>query len=443
MNLRASVREAFGFQASNPTPDPKGGYLVPAGVTISQILDYTTNSGGASWPWGIYSFDVPTRETAVTYSGMASVVSLIAGVIAVLVTGGRLSVVDQEGKTVRSNKARRLIAALTSKPDGELPAFQWVQDVVMDQLLDGNSIVWIDRGYSGLRLVRCVPWAATTVRGLATRQLAYDVHPVHLPGESMMVSAMDIAHGRIGGLTHRRGYSHTGREGFAMPPVTALRPALRIGLASDAWIGNFFSGDLRGGNKARLAVGLDVPRLTPEQQAEITEYISQYAKSGNKPLVLPNKASFTQLKDTPQDEQSEKLRARQVMDVARYYHIPAPLVGEQVTEWGEGIMSLVKIGYDYGFNLHLQAFLAPYNAQCLDPGQRVHVDAWDLMRGDADSQKKLVEAMGGDAQRRRVGFVEEQRRVLGLPTETIPEDDRPAPKPGTPPNSDPGDPSNM
>ena len=72
-------------------------HLVPANTTWSQILDYASGSG-QDWPFDFYSVGLPiNRNTAVSYATLNRCVTLISGMVASLVTGGNLGIVDPMG----------------------------------------------------------------------------------------------------------------------------------------------------------------------------------------------------------------------------------------------------------------------------------------------------------------------------------------------------------
>lgn len=419
--------------APDPLNDPAQTLadLIPSDVTIGQILDYT--AGGDTWPLDFYTLATPTRDTAITYATFHRCVHLIACIIAILVTGGGLSVVDQQGNRVYPRKkgstapvnrrAKWAVDALIHDPDGELPALQWVEDTALDYLIDGNYLVWSRRRASadGLQLDRCIPTQAQIHRGRDTGTPMYELHPIRDPGHTEFVSDRNVCHGRWG-LTGRAGLSRNGRERWARPPLIALRPALKIGLQADQWIASYFATGLKGGAKAKVAVGFDGP-LNDDEQRQIAEYIKSSVRS-NLPLALGKNASYTQLKEGPQDADAEKLREFQVRECSRVFGVPPPLAGENVTQWGEGIATLARLFWQYGGEHHISRFMAPFESRLLEPGHRFRYDLMRLLMGDWEAMAKVVMAAGGDMQRRRIGHIEEMRHMFGLTVDDPPPDDR-------------------
>ena len=88
---------SLGLQASADGAS-SGGRYVPADTTWSQILDYASGAGDA-WPLDFYRAGLPiSRDVAVSYATLNRCVTLIAGTVAQLITGGTLRVVDQDGR---------------------------------------------------------------------------------------------------------------------------------------------------------------------------------------------------------------------------------------------------------------------------------------------------------------------------------------------------------
>ena len=97
--------------------------------------------------------------------------------------------------------------------------------------------------------------------------------------------------------------------------------------------------------------------------------------------------------------------------------MPAPLLGVNLTQWGEGIEQLAKLYYRFGARHHLDRLLAPFQSVLLRSGQRFRVDTTEFLRGDATSLQKTMISLRGDAQRPAVATREELRHIAGLPVD--------------------------
>ena len=413
--------------------------MVPAGTTIGQILDYVSGTGD-DWPYGLYTFLGVNRNTAVTYAALLRAVTLIAGVVAQLVCGGSLSVVDMDGKRRKSRRVEAALELMTWSPDGgETTARAFVEDCISDYLLDGNALIVPSMSDSGLptRLRRMLPWDSDILWSKNGERL-YRVSPVdtrQVPTEYF--AARDVLHVRWPRVL-RHGRTRSTREGFALAPVVAMRPALTIGLQGDRYIRRWFTEGAH--NKLHVdfqpAEGAQPP--TSDQRRELRDWVREYAES-RKPLVTFG-AKSSRIDDTPQDKAAADLRVHQAQEISATYGVPPPLVGMMVTEWGQGIAELARLFFRFGAKQHLERFLAPFELRLLRKGDRFHVDTTDLLRGNPDEIAKLVMALQGDSQRKPVATRTELRRIGGLPTD--PEGEfEPMPEPPAPAAEPPAEPA--
>ena len=257
-------------QASAEGLGDYGGRLVPAGTTIGQILDYVGGSGD-NWPLDFYSFGVGvSRNSAVTYAALYRTVTLVAGVVAHLIAGGSLSVIDPDGRRRSGRRVDRVLELLTWSPDGgDTSASQMIEDAMCDYLLDGNALLvpsLDSQGYpTGMR--RMLPWDSDITIGKSGGKM-YRLTPVDSQGSVTEYKASrDVLHVRWPRVL-RYGRSRSTREGFAVAPVVAMRPALSIGLHGDRYIQRWF----QRGAQGKLHVDHDIPegtqKPTPTQLAE-------------------------------------------------------------------------------------------------------------------------------------------------------------------------------
>ena len=401
-------------EADGASTGTNGGRYVPADTTWSQILDYASGAGDA-WPLDFYRAGLPiSRDVAVSYATLNRCVTLIAGTVAQLVTGGNLRVVDQDGRRRTGLQADRVTEVLAYSPDGgTTPAHQFIGDLVADYCLDGNALIVPTVSGDGTlrRLRRMSPWdnAVTYAR---TGEAVYRLTPVDGPLATEYHAARDVVHIRWPRLL-RSGRTRSTREGFALAPVIALRPALDIGLQGDRYIQRWFSGGAQSKLHISAATPPHVAQLNTQQRRDLVDYVKRAVRS-REPLVTFDATSNT-IQDTPQDREAKELRQFQVQEVARVFGIPAPLLNVDITNWGSGIEQLAKLFFRFGLRQHLDRILAPFQVRLLQPGDRFWVDTADLLRGDADAIHKMVMALSGDAQRPALASREELRHLAGLP----------------------------
>ena len=193
---------------------------------------------------------------------------------------------------------------------------------------------------------------------------------------------MDVAHVRWPRLL-RYARTRSTREGFAIPPVVALRPAIDIGLQGDRYIREWFTRGAR--SKLHFNFDLKEGEVEPslDSKADLVKWIEAYARN-RQPMVTWG-ATSSLLSDTPQDDQVKDLREYQVLDAARFYGIPAPLIGSMVTEWGPAIEQLARLFWRFCLRHHIGRYLAALQLRLLRPGQRFVVDPTALLRGDSDA----------------------------------------------------------
>ena len=404
--------------AEGPDAEQSGGYVVPADTTWSQILDYSRGSGDL-WPFDFYQAGLPiSRDVAVSYATLNRCVTLIAGTVAQLVTGGNLRVVDQDGHRRESRQTRRVLEVLTHSPDGGvMPAHSFIEDLMADYCLDGNALIVPGISGDGMltRLRRMSPWD-TDLTWSRSGEGVYRLTPVDGSVRTEYAAARDVIHMRWPRLL-RYGRTRSTREGFALAPVIALRPALDIGLQGDRYIREWFSR----GAQSKLHVDFEpqpgTQPLVKEQRLELRNWVREYSRSREPVVTFGGKS--TKIDDTPQDQEAKDLREFQVQEVAKVFGVPAPLLGVDVTEWGQGIEQLAKLFWRFGARQHLDRFLAPFQTRLLRPGDRFYVDTTDLLRGDGDAIQKMIMALQGDAQRAPVATRDELRHIAGLTVDPV------------------------
>ena len=406
LGLQAAVDGAQGGAA--------GGLYVPADTTWSQILDYASGAGDP-WPFDFYRAGLPIgRDVAVNYATLNRCVTLIAGTVAQLVAGGSLRVVDRDGRRRTSQRAGRVLDLLSGSPDGgTTPASSFVEDLVADYCLDGNALVVPSVSGDGTlrRLRRMSPWD-NDVTYAQSGEPIYRLTTVDGPLATEYHAARDVVHIRWPRLL-RYGRSRSTREGFALAPVVALRPALDIGLQGDTYIREWF----RRGAQSKLHINFDTPQGTeplvlPERE-KLVQWVLKYSRSRAPLVTFDGKSGY--LQDTPQDREAKALREFQLQEVGRYFGVPSPLINVDITNWGSGIEQLAKLYFRFGARQHLDRVLAPLQVRLLAPGDRFWVDTSDLLRGDSEAISKLLTPLQGDAQRSPIATREELRHLAGLP----------------------------
>lgn len=438
MKISERVKGWFypGGNAPAPEPEPRPGrveqradggagvnhQLVPAGTTVSQILDAVRGTG-ADWLLDGYGFGLGlgySRDAVVQYSALNRVVTLIAGVLADLMTRGGLQI-RANGARVDDARSRQVLRLLSETPDdNETPAYTFIEDLASDYLLDGNALITPMRGSGGTpeMLTRWSGWESSLVPVTGPR--VYRLRPVGRlarAGTVEYAAARDVAHIRWPMLTR---YGR-GTEGFAVAPVRAMRPALEIGLLSDRYVRDWFAE----GARSKLAVSYsdDPGELSDEDRQELAAYVYEAVRK-RLPLVLFG-GKVDSVNDVPQDSAAQDLRDFQIAETARYYGLPPTLVGVNVSQWGSGIAELSRLAWRYGLKQHFGRMVAPLENTLLRTGERLVPDTTELLRGDMDSVAKLVQVLSGNGNTKPLATQEEMRHVAGLARD--PDGDYPEP----------------
>ena len=339
--------------------------------------------------------------------------STIAGAMA-----NTLHVVDRHRRELKSQPERTL-SLLTESPNGFTPATTFYEDAMTDLLMTGNSLVGIERINSEpSRLRRLSPGDATMHR---TRGggIYYKARLADWPsgrGETIELGAADVVHARwpdLLGRTAAAGDSR-GREGFATAPLTILAGALNLSAEVERWIAQYFN-SASGGARADVAVIYPDPMEETEQK-EVAASIIDSIRSRN-PLLLFADPKIVPIKSTASDAEMSKLREFQVREIGRFLGIPAPLLGENVSQWGSGVESLARFFWKFAGRQHMTRLMDPLSLRLLPPGQKLEINDTELLRGDTDALTKLVTATQGDAQRQPVLSRRELRLLLGWDSE--------------------------
>jgi len=373
------------------------------------------------------------RNNALRMPAFSRCVQLISTISAQLITQGALRVMDMDGKAVMTPTAKGLLQLLSESPDGFLDGYTWFQDFVTDYAVEGNALAEISRADGGRRvrmLRRLQSYDATTVMSGAA--VYYESQIADGDGARVVVESDLVAHCRWPRMARRSQFSATNRSVFAVSPVSLLHPALQIALAGDRFINEFF----KGGHTAR--VGISVPRVLTDDQLQSYQKLFEGLRNSRSPLIMDSGATFTSLDNDAASQGQEALMNWQVEQVGRLFSVPAPILNQQLTSWGQGIESLVRIFWRFGLWQHVTAVLAPLSHRMLPKGQRFSIDPTDIVRGDSRDTAQLLTALAGDAQRGETATTEERRRIAGLPIEPHYGELKEPPPPPEPPGGDSG-----
>ena len=354
----------------------------------------------------IDSDDAGPWRVTLDHPALVRCLALSTSVVAQLLSSPRLRVQDRDGKTVRKPAADRILRIIGESPDGVLDSYRYWARQSYDHLSSGNALQRIVRGPRGqiqrLERQRATWFEVEEINGgrdliyRVTRQGAYQALP-----DTELLSHLGVIHAQWPIPQGRNPYR-------ARSPLAAINKALKIAAQSDEFVGQFFADGPGGAMRSRTAI------TTPEGTsiADLEKFIGfmERAKDSRLPLLLLAGMDMKSVKDDPADEKLTKLREFQIREIVRAYGVPAPLIGEMVTQWGSGIEQLAKLAYRFGFRQHLDAILKPMSTRLLPYGQSFAIDDHDIARGDTQALAGLISVM------RQTGDMErsEARLLAGL-----------------------------
>lgn len=153
-----------------------------------------------------------------------------------------------------------------------------------------------------------------------------------------------------------------------LSPLAYARESIGLGIAADRRAAKF----AKRGFKPAGVLMLD-KLLTKEQRAAIRAEFADLAVSEDDPLrILEAGMTYQQVSLSPADSQLLETRKFQLQDIARFFGVPAVMIGETSsnTIWGSGIESIVEGWYRFGLRPRLERIEASINAKLLPVSER-------------------------------------------------------------------------
>ena len=387
--------------------------LVSSQVTPRQLIEYSQGTGNLD----VFNFyGVGTsgalRNQAIHFAAFLRVVSLLSSAIAQLLTTGSLRVINDKGEIDTSRSTVNLLGLMQHSPDGITPAFSFIEDLALDYLIEGNSLMAVERVLGRVSRLRRLNSYSAWVESTDTGGIIYKATDAYdfLQTEYKTYADLEIIHSRWG-LVNRTTASSQ-RVRFAPAPIVLMRPALAIGQESDKYILDWYKTD---SPRANFGISLQKP-LDDAQKEQFYTQFSRAAKS-RAPLLFGEGATFTNLNNNASGNGGGQSAQRefQVDEICRIYGVPGPLVNQQVTAWGSGIEELSKLFYRWGLRQHTERLLGAMKLKLLPRNYQFSIDEIDILRGDTTSIAAILTATRGDAQTAEIATTEERRRMVGLP----------------------------
>lgn len=355
-----------------------------------------------------------TRERAMTYAPFARCINLIASQSAdVIVNSAR--VINHNNEVITSEPARRALRLLRDTPDGMQTSRKFWREIIADYLIHGNALIHLRKGTSidgmmpVLSMGRLIPdeaEAEISNHEVGMQSMVYYATP--FGGEVEKVySGQNVIH-VILNPRDGEGYNSHGRQFFAESPLKHLRVALNIGLTADLWIQDFFNNACKNDLAFLFPEGYD-----RDTMQHFRANYARFAEDGRAPIVAFGGADVKQLKHSPQNADALKLREFQVQEIARYYGIPAPLIGLHVTQWGSGIEHLARLFFRYSTRFYISDLLEELSLKLLPRNNKFECDSYDEVKGDTKAITAFVAAVKPNTNAPGVLSQAEVRKVLG------------------------------
>ena len=429
MGVFGSIASGLGLRVGGapgiqPLAQGDGGGRAPSEMPIDQQLEFIFGENS-------------DRTKALRVGALYRCVTLIASTVSELIAN-TAHVVDFDRTRLESQPVD-LLHLIRSSPDDEISGLTYLEDLMMDLLLEGNALAVIERGPGGQprRLKRMMVRTAQVVKKKG-RLLYYGeiAGPMEkaAPG---YVDSKSVVHARWADSTGRDcAPTRSNRAGFAVSPLEPLADDLLVSREIVRWIAKFY--DTKGGSlKSDHAVIYPDP-VAPKEQDKVIESLAKYALTRSS-MVLFGNPRVESLKTLPQDAETSNLRDQEIENIGRVYGIPPPLMGLHVTQWGSGISELTRLYWKFAGRPAMNRLLQPLSLRLLPRGQEFAVSEIEMLRGDMAALTSLITATRGQGGEPPILGRQEQRSMIGVDT-PFPEEDEPEreppPAPPAPPEPD-------
>ena len=112
----------------------------------------------------------------------------------------------------------------------------------------------------------------------------------------------------------------------------------------------------------------------------------------------------------PQDADTRELREQSVLEIARRFGVPAPIIGLNITQWGSGVEALARMFYRFTLRGYLTNVEAAVST-LFGPRFEARFDVTPLLVPDADTKAKVSNALTGAG----AATMNEIRKMWDLP----------------------------
>ncbi|MEK7947649.1 phage portal protein [Pigmentiphaga sp. YJ18] len=294
--------------------------------------------------------------------------------------------------------------------------------IVAQMLLRGDGIAYIARNRAG-QVTGLIPWP----RGRVQVEVVNGATPRE---PKRLKYFFQDDEGNFGAdqddVLHVPGFGFNGKHGMSVIQWGA-RNGIGIAIRGDEFAGKFYS------QGAQPQFAVKTPgKMGPDLQDQFRDaWVKKYSGNGPNgiPLILTEGLDVKELTMSAVDAQLLESRQWQVLDIARAFGVPGPLVGEmdKSSSWGSSIEQLVLGFSKFTIGPHLTRIKDELNRKLFRTYRYYCVHNRDAMlEPDAKTQSEFIaKALGGPGTQGYMA-VNEARRNKGLPPIPDPKFDRPA-----------------
>lgn len=332
-------------------------------------------------PWKIYAKNAGYGR-AVTVEGAMGLTVIFACVrlVADSVAGLPVDVYERTDSGLVSRPDHDVARVLAVQPNAWMTPFQFKRAMMLDLLTRGNGFAEIQLGVRG-NLIGLLPLRAAGMRMMF--EGGWPHHYEHTD-EQGRVTRYELEQ-----IFHLRGFGN-GFWGFS--PISENRMAVASAMASQEYGLKSFS---RGMRRAGYLTIDQI--LKPEQRTQIGKAIVEPMESGDSSIaVLEAGMKFEGVSLTPEDAQYIENQKWQVVDLARMFGVPPPMIGELDRATWANMEELGTQFVQYGIIPHTNEWQGSAS-RLFAPGDRrrlfIKFNVNALMRGNSAARSNFYAVM--------------------------------------------------
>ncbi|WEX76897.1 phage portal protein [Sinorhizobium numidicum] len=247
---------------------------------------------------------VVTHETALEVPAVWCAVNFIANTIASL----PLQVFRKSGEGRDTVESDPLYGILHDAPNDELTSFMWRKGMMINVLLRGRGVSFIERNKAG-RVMNI--WPLDTDKLTIERKSGRKLYHYDDGGRKVTYAANEVLD--LTFMLKPDGVSH-------VDPVTKLRGAVGLSLALDEYARKFFA------NGGVPPLALYGPMPSPAAATRASQDVEKAVRDANAErrnvMIMPTGHELKAVGVDPQKSQMVEARRMQIEEIARIYGIP-------------------------------------------------------------------------------------------------------------------------